>query len=80
MNQTYATTRRLVAKETCVKETWTRGGYVKVELVERETCVKETRTGEDLRKGRPEKRRPEDLRQGDLRKGDLRKKDLKNGN
>ena len=41
-----------------------------MELVERETCVKETRTGEDLRKGRPEKRRPEDLRKGDLRKGD----------
>ena len=33
-----------------------------MELVERETCVKETRTGEDLRKGRPEKRRPEKRR------------------
>ena len=41
MNQTYATTRRLVAKETCVKETWTRGGYVKVELVERKTSAVE---------------------------------------
>ena len=51
MNRTYATTRRLVAKETCVKETWTSRGYVKEELVARETYVKETRTSGDLRKG-----------------------------